>query len=124
MENVGYTKEVPRRRSARVVLRIPILVRVAKGSAEIEWEDVQTVLVSLHGGLIRTHQLLPLGAALDIRMRYQERSARARVVWRSPESTEQMFDLGFEILDPPGFWEFNFPPDRWSEKTHPQYGKG
>jgi hypothetical protein len=46
------------------------------------------------------------------------------VVWRAPEPTEQGFDLGFEILDPPGFWEFDFPPDRWSEKTHPQYGKG
>jgi len=124
MENVGYTEGVPRRRSARVVLRIAILVRAANGSAETEWEAVQTVLVSLHGAMIRTHQLLPLGAALDIRMRYQERSARARVVWRAPEPTEQGFDLGFEILDPPGFWEFNFPPDRWSEKTHPQYGKG
>ena len=124
MENIGNTKEVPRRRSARVVLRIPILVRVANSSAEMEWEAVQTVLVSLHGGLVRTHRLIPLGAALDIRMRYEERSARARVVWRAPEPTEQGFDLGFEILDPPGFWEFEFPLDRWSEKTHPQYGVG
>ena len=123
MENVGHTEEVPRRRSARVVLRIPILVRAAYVSAETEWEPVQTVLVSLHGAMIRTHQPFPKGAALDIRMRYQERSARARVAWRSPEPSEQGFDLGIEILDPPGFWEFDFPPDRWSEKTHPQYGK-
>ena len=123
MKNVGYTEGVPRRRSARVVLRIAILVRAADGSAETEWEAVQTVLVSLHGAMIRTRQLLSEGAALDIRMRHQERSARARVVWQSPESTEQGFDLGLEILDPPGFWGFDFPPDRWSEKTHPQYGK-
>ena len=120
MENDGCTEEVPRRRSARVVLRIPILVRPANGSAETEWEAVQTVLVSLHGAMIRTHQLLRGGASLDIRMRDQERSARARVVWQAPEPTEQGYDLGFEILDPPGFWEFDFPPDRWSEKTRPR----
>ena len=123
MENVSSTEGVPRRRSARVVLRIDILVHAADDSAETEWEAVQTVLVSLHGAMIRTHQLLREGAALDIRMQHQERSARARVVWQSPESTEQGFDLGLEILDPPGFWEFDIPPDRWSEKTHPQYGK-
>jgi CBS domain-containing protein len=116
-------EEAPRRRSARVVLRISILVRAADGAAEAEWEPVQTVLVSLHGAMIRTRQPLAKGAAIDIRMRYQERSARARVAWRSPECTEQGFDLGFEILDPPGFWEFDFPPDRWSDRTHPQHEK-
>ena len=123
METDGYTEAVPRRRSTRVVLRIPILVRAANVAAEIEWEAAQTVLVSLHGGMIRTHQELPAGEALDIRTQYQGRSARARVVWRSPEPTEQGFDLGFEILDPPGFWEFDFPPDRWSDQTYPRYGK-
>ena len=106
-----------------MVLRIPILIRVANGSMETEWEAVQTVLVSLHGGLIRTHQLFPVGTSLDIRMQYQERSAQARVAWRSLEPTELGFDLGFEILDPPGFWEFDFPPDRWSEKTRPRLGR-
>jgi hypothetical protein len=102
------------------VLRIPILFRVADGSAEAEWEAVRTELVSLYGGLIRTHQLLPVGTTLDIRMQDQERSARARVVWRSLEPTEHGFDMGIEILDPPAFWGFNFPPDRWSEKTRPR----
>ena len=123
MEKVDCVEEVPRRRSTRVVLRIPILVRVANGSLEAEWEAAETVLVSLHGGLIRTHQPLPEGAALDIRMRHQERSARARVAWRSPGPTARGFDLGLEILDPPGFWEFSFPADRWSEKTRPRNGK-
>ena len=123
MENGSNGEEMPRRRSARVVLRIPILLRVANVPSEIEWEAAQTLLVSLHGGMIRTHQMLAAGETLDIRTQYQGRSARARVVWRSSEPTEQGFDMGFEILDPPGFWEFDFPPDRWSEKTHPQYGK-
>ena len=123
MENGSNGEEMPRRRSARVVLRIPILLRVANVPSEIEWEAAQTLLVSLHGGMIRTHQMLEAGETLDIRTQYLGRSARARVVWRSSEATEQGFDMGFEILDPPGFWEFDFPPDRWSEKTHPQYGK-
>jgi hypothetical protein len=122
MENVSPIEEGSRRRSTRVVLRIPILVRVADGSREAEWEAAETVLVSLHGGLIRTRQPLPKGTALDIRTRFPERSARARVAWRSPGPTDQEFDLGLEILDPLDFWEFNFPADRWSETTRPRYG--
>ena len=124
MEKASSVAEAPRRRSARVVLRISILVRAANGSAETEWEAVQTVIVSLHGGLIRTHQLFPVGTPLDLRIQYKERSARARVVWQSPESTALGFDLGFEILDPPGFWEFSFPSDRWSEETRPRLQPG
>jgi hypothetical protein len=120
MEKTGSTGEAPRRRSARIVLRIPILIRAADGTAEADWEAVETVLVSLHGALIRTQQVLPIDAPLDIRMVYQDRSARARVAWQSPRPTEQGYDMSFEILDPPGFWEFNFPPDRWSETTRPR----
>ncbi len=120
MADIHKQEIVPRRRSSRIVLRVPLLINAADSSAETEWEQVQTVVVSQYGGLIRTHQNFPAGITLDIRMRNKDRSARARVVWKSSNFTPQGADLAFEILDSPGFWEIEFPPDHWSERARPQ----
>lgn len=119
----GAQKPLPRRRSARIILRIPLLVNVADSRANTEWEPVETIMVSQHGGMIRARQKFQVGATLDIRVRNRERSARARVVWRSSEVTPRGIELGFEILNETGFWEMKFPRDRWSEKARPREPK-
>lgn len=114
METVDKRESKYRRRSSRMVLRVPLLINAADSSAETQWEQVETVLVSLHGGMLRTHQRFPVGATLDIRMPNAGRSARARVAWTSLNCTPKGADLGFEILDDTAFWGLNFPPDRRS----------
>lgn len=117
-------KKTPRRRSARIVLRIPLLINSADSVGETEWEPVETVMVSLHGGMLRARQNFRVGDTLDIRVRNKERSARARVVWTSSEITPNSVELGFEILDQEGFWDIHFPPDRWSGKTVSEESRG
>jgi hypothetical protein len=108
----------PRRRSARIVLRVPLFINSLDSNGETEWEPVETVMVSLHGGMLRARQNFQVGDTLDLRVRDKDRSARARVVWTSSEMTSNgAIELGFEILDQEGFWEINFPPDRWSQRT-------
>jgi hypothetical protein len=108
----------PRRRSARIVLRVPLFINSSDTNGETEWEPVETVMVSLHGGMLRAKQNFQVGDTLDLRVRDKERSARARVVWTSSEMTSSgVVELGFEIMDQEGFWEINFPPDRWSQRT-------
>jgi PilZ domain len=114
----------PRRRSARIVLRIPLLINSVSAQSETEWEPVETVMVSLHGGMLRARQNFQVGDTLDIRVRNKERSARAKVVWASSEVTSHGIELGFEILDQDGFWEINFPPDRWSATPEAGAAKG
>src|SRR2546426_11680172 len=109
-----------RRRSSRMVLRVPLLINAVDSSGEGSWEQVETVVVSMHGGLVRTHQTYPVGVTLDVRRRDDERSARARVVWMSSKINSQGLDLGFEILDHPEFWGVNFPPDRRSKEASPK----
>jgi PilZ domain len=107
----------PRRRSARMVLRVPLFINSSDTNGETEWEPVETVMVSLHGGMLRAKQNFQVGDTLDIRVRDKDRSARARVVWSTSEvTTNGVVELGFEILDQEGFWEINFPPDRWSQR--------
>lgn len=110
-------KSHPRRRSARMVLRVPLFINATESNGETEWEPVETVMVSLHGGMLRARQSFKVGDTLDIRVRDKDRSARAKVVWATTEvTTSGVVELGFEILDQEGFWEINFPPDRWSQR--------
>jgi PilZ domain len=108
---------ISRRRSTRILLRVPLLVNDTATPPEEDWEPVETVMVSKHGGMIRTRKGFQVGAQLEIRMRTKERTARARVVWKSAEVTSHGIELGFEILDDSEFWEINFPPDTWSERN-------
>jgi hypothetical protein len=107
-----------RRRSVRIVLRIPLVVSTAGQSADAQWEPVETVTVSKHGALIRTQNTFRVGDTLDILWRQKDRTARARVAWVSSHQTRDGIELGFEILDQEEFWDINFPPDRWSDREH------
>lgn len=101
-----------RRRSARMVLRVPLLVNVANSPPDREWEPVETIMVSRHGGMVRAKSYFQVGETLDVRVRNRDRSARARVVWTSSQVTPNGLELGFEIIGEDGFWEITFPPDR------------
>ena len=101
-----------RRRSARMVLRIPLLVNTVDAPPQADWESVETILVSEHGGMLRAKRTFQVGVTLDIRMKNKNLSAQARVVWTSPQITSQGMELGFELIDQDGFWDMKFPPDR------------
>ena len=74
-------------------------------------------MLSRHGGLMRAHLDLGVGASIEIRMRNPDRTAHARVVWTSSKPTPQGMELGFEIIDHPGFWEIRFPADSQAVPT-------
>ena len=116
MENETPDNGRARRRSARIVLRIPLIVNVVGDTPETQWEPVETITVSQHGAMIRTKQNFQVGDTLAIRVRDKDRSAQARVAWRSTRLTSQGVELGFEILGEDGFWEISFPEDRWSRR--------
>ena len=120
MEAETSETTTPKRRSARILLRIPLIVNVVGDDAETDWEPVETITVSQHGAMIRTKQNFQVGDTLDIRVRDKDRSTHARVVWRSTKLTPQGVELGFEILGEDGFWEISFPADRWSRKVEPR----
>jgi len=100
-------------------MRVPLYVSPAGAPPTAEWEPVETLVINLHGGLIRSHQQFPIGTLLDIRNRNTQRSTRGRVVYTASGATEPAYDVAFEILEAPGFWEVNFPADRWSEAAQP-----
>lgn len=112
MEGVA-TEQACRRRSVRMVMRVPLFVNPVDAPVTSEWEAVETMVISLHGGLLCSRQQFPVGTVLDIRMRNVERFTRGRVVWTALRPAGTTFEVGFETLDP-GFWEISFLEDRWS----------
>ena len=93
-----------------------MIINVARESPETDWESVETVTVSRHGGMVRTRQNFTVGDTLDIRFRNGDRTAQAQIAWASSKLTAHGFELGFEILGDDNFWDMTFPPDRWSER--------
>jgi hypothetical protein len=114
MEGVS-TERVVRRRSLRIVMRVPLYVSPIDAPGTADWEAVETLVISLHGGMIRSRQRFPIGTTLDIRMQNKQRFTRGRVVCTVAGTSDLAFDIGFEILEPPGFWEIRFQEDRWTE---------
>jgi hypothetical protein len=121
MEGVSAERTY-RRRSLRIVMRVPLFVNPTDAPATSEWEPVETLVISLHGGMIRSRQQFAVGTTLDIRMRNTQRFTRGRVVWTALGAKGLAFEVGFEILEPPGFWEINFPEDRWSAGQESAFG--
>jgi hypothetical protein len=111
MEHKSEQKPERRRRSSRMVLRIPLLVNATDAPPQADWEPVETILVSEHGGMLRAKQFFQVGVTLDIRMRNKNLSAQAKVVWTSSKITSKGMELGFELIDQDGFWDIKFPPE-------------
>lgn len=101
-----------RRRSTRILVRIPLIINAVRESEDSPWERVETVTLSQHGGMVRARETYRVGDQLDIHIREKGRSARARVVWTTSRVTDHDVELGFEILGDQAFWEIEFPPDR------------
>jgi len=110
-----------RRRSTRILVRIPLIINAVRGSEDSPWERVETVTLSKHGGMVRARASYSVGDQLEIHIREKGRSAKARVVWATSRITDNDIELGFEILDDQEFWEMEFPADRWTERGEPKH---
>ncbi len=104
---------VEARRSQRVMLRIPILVRAEiEGEAPLE-EDTFTMVVNAHGALIALAMKVRPGQNLALRNwgTAKEQACRVIHVKKNPFGKDE---VGIEFPSPnPHFWNLDFPPPDW-----------
>ena len=110
-----------RRRSTRILIRIPLIINAVRGPEDSPWERVETVTLSKHGGMVRARESYSVGDHLEIHIREKGRSAKARVVWTTSRITDNDVALGFEIVDDQEFWEMDFPADRYAGRGEPKH---
>lgn len=107
--------ETSRRRSQRVILTLPIVVRTEDASREAAFEEhTQTLIVNLHGALILLAGKVVKGQKLRMKNRTTQIEQLCQVASIGMKS-EGKTQVGVEFLQPsPDFWRISFPPEDWS----------
>ena len=101
-----------RRRSQRVVIRIPVRLYFSLGKKE-ETLEARTVIVNDHGALLICSRVFPVGTRLEVENLRNHRRQLCHVL-RVPRITDLGFEVPIEFESPAqGFWGISFPPPGW-----------
>ena len=114
------TENSDRRRSHRVFISMPVLVR-GKYAGQAFEEATQTVSVSAHGGLLRVAARLARGQAVSI-VNAKTAEELPCTVTSLGQKENGKTEVGVEFTEPsPLFWRIAFPPEDWdpSERKRP-----
>jgi hypothetical protein len=102
-----------RRRSQRVLLRIPIAVIAPGPDKKMAREQTHTLVVNAHGALIGLDLPVRVGQVIILQNPETGEEQSCRVIRFSP-SREGQAEVGIEFLKPaPNFWRVAFPPADW-----------
>jgi hypothetical protein len=105
-----------RRRSQRVLLRLPVLIIARGADNQHVPENAFTTNVSAHGALLLLTMRVALNQKILIRNPDTLEEQFVRVVHVTP-AAEGKSEVGVEFLRPaPKFWRISFPPDDWTPK--------
>ena len=100
-----------RRRDLRRSTRVPIRVRLDVQATGASYNG-ETMVVNLHGALLKTSARLELGTAVTIHVQLTDKSAEARVVFAS---RQRPFEFGIALDKPQDIWGISLPPADWHE---------
>ena len=107
-----------RRRSQRVLMKVPVRVSVQAGAASLSAEETHTLAVSAHGALIAISAPLYRGQRLTL-SNPQTKDSLECVVAHIDRFPDEQMKVGVEFLLPnPTFWHVAFPPKDWTPR-HP-----
>jgi hypothetical protein len=107
-----------RRRSQRVLMKLPVRVTVQAGVALLSEENTYTLAISAHGALLVLAAPVYRGQRLTL-SNVQTREALECVVVHIDKFPGEQIQLGVEFMLPnPTFWRVAFPPKDWTPR-HP-----
>lgn len=109
--NLATTNE--RRRSQRVLLRIPIAVIAPGPDKQMAREQTNTLVVNAHGALIHLELPVRVGQVVILQNPETGEEQSCRIIRVSP-AREGKSEVGIEFLKAaPNFWRVAFPPADW-----------
>jgi hypothetical protein len=112
-----------RRRSQRVLMKIPVRVSGQIGAAEVFEEDTHTLAVSAHGALLVVAAPVYRGQRFTL-SNVQTKAALECVVVHIDRILGEQIQVGVEFMLPnPTFWRVAFPPKDWTPR-HPDAKSG
>jgi hypothetical protein len=104
-----------RRRSQRVLVRVPVLVRGLAEDDRPVSETTHTLVVNAHGALIDLAMDVRPGQKLVLEHGVSGKMVEARVVHVTKKETNKT-EVGIAFALPaPYFWGIDFPPADWTQ---------
>jgi hypothetical protein len=112
-----------RRRSQRVLMKIPVRVSGQAGVASFSEEDTHTLAISAHGALLVVAAPVYRGQQFTL-SNVQTNAALECVVVHIDRVPGEQSQVGVEFMLPnPTFWRVAFPPKDWTPR-HPDAKSG
>jgi len=101
-----------RRRSQRVMIRVPVTLLVKEGSQTLRVSG-HTVEVNIHGALVMSPRQVDADTRLEIENGRTEATIGCRVT-RAPRESSEGYLIPLEFTTPSSnFWQITFPPTNW-----------
>lgn len=108
---------MPRRRSQRVLMQVPIRVSGTDSTGNSFGEDTETLTVSAHGALILLTTRVTSGSKLQMVHKGTQEEQECLVIFLGPVRAGKS-EIGLEFSAPrPGYWRVAFPPADWSPRN-------
>jgi len=107
---VSAVRGEDRRRSQRVIIRVPVTLTIVKSGQDIT-VSAHTVAVNVHGAMALSPRPIAAETKLEILNERTGQRTTARVT-RTPRETGEgyLVPLEFDVADP-SFWQISFPPE-------------
>ena len=103
------------RRSTRIYLSLPIVIRGKDAQQKAFREDTRTLIVNRHGARLITSQQLVVGAEILVENPALRSMVKANVVWVSArQDTTGRREAGIQLAESRNIWGIEFPSDDWS----------
>jgi hypothetical protein len=110
-----------RRRSHRVNIAMPVLVRGMKGTQKFE-EETQTISVSAHGCMVRITMPVARGQEIAIVNKKTAEELPCTVTFIG-QKDQGKSEVGVEFAEAsPLFWRIAFPPEDWDPSERKRSG--
>jgi|SRR5580700_11926876 hypothetical protein len=105
--------EQKKRRSARVLLSVPVIVKGTLADGKTFEEEARTLVVNAHGALLSLNSPLRAGQALVLTHKLTRGDIECRVVYvGNPQAGKAQVGIEF-VKSAAGFWQIDFPPEDW-----------
>jgi len=103
-----------KRRSERVMLRVPVLVSVTSSEEIVTEEATCTEVVNAHGGLLSLEMEISAGQQFVLTNSKTDMSRECSVVRTQQSPARRGLVVAFQFATPsPDFWPIVFPPKDW-----------
>jgi hypothetical protein len=109
---IGLLPGDERRRSQRVIIRVPVTVLATENGQPVKI-SAHTVAVNIHGAMLVCPRSLDAETNLEVVNGRTDEKIGSRVT-RSPRESSEGYLIPVEFTSPsPNFWQISFPPTNW-----------